>query len=173
MLMSDFAHDVLVHSREGQAQPLWLPHPSYFSRQCPLNCGVELEIHSPLQAELRLQALTFSWHTASFAQMFACILNNLGLGLSHKPLVLALGMLQYVHMRNFSECGAAYYAPPSVGLSRQEYWSGVPLPSPSDGSTWIKFIFKSQGITKKMSKIRNHSKYKAYVLTFPMFSMLS
>ena len=68
---------------------------------------------------------------------------------------------------------AAYYAPPSVGLSRQEYWSGVPLPSPSDGSTWIKFIFKSQGITKKMSKIRNHSKYKAYVLTFPMFSMLS
>ena len=44
---------------------------------------------------------------------------------------------------------AAYYAPPSMGLSRQEYWSGVPLPSPSDGSTWIKFIFKSQGITKK------------------------
>ena len=27
---------------------------------------------------------------------------------------------------------AAYQAPPSVGLSRQEYWSGVPLPSPGD-----------------------------------------
>ena len=26
---------------------------------------------------------------------------------------------------------AAYQAPPSVGFSRQEYWSGVPLPSPS------------------------------------------
>ena len=25
---------------------------------------------------------------------------------------------------------AAYLAPPSMGLSRQEYWSGVPLPSP-------------------------------------------
>ena len=24
---------------------------------------------------------------------------------------------------------AAYQAPPSMGLSRQEYWSGVPLPS--------------------------------------------
>ena len=24
---------------------------------------------------------------------------------------------------------AAYQAPPSVGFSRQEYWSGVPLPS--------------------------------------------
>ena len=26
---------------------------------------------------------------------------------------------------------AAYKAPPSMGFSRQEYWSGVPLPSPS------------------------------------------
>ena len=26
---------------------------------------------------------------------------------------------------------AAYQAPPSVGFSRQEYWSGVPLPSPT------------------------------------------
>ena len=25
---------------------------------------------------------------------------------------------------------AAYKAPPSMGLSRQEYWSGMPLPSP-------------------------------------------
>ena len=27
---------------------------------------------------------------------------------------------------------AAYQAPPSMGFSRQEYWSGVPLPSPSE-----------------------------------------
>ena len=26
---------------------------------------------------------------------------------------------------------AAYQAPPSVGFSRQKYWSGVPLPSPA------------------------------------------
>ena len=26
----------------------------------------------------------------------------------------------------------AYQAPPSMGFSRQEYWSGVPLPSPRD-----------------------------------------
>ena len=29
---------------------------------------------------------------------------------------------------------AAYQAPPSMGFSRQEYWSGVPLPSPSHPS---------------------------------------
>ena len=26
---------------------------------------------------------------------------------------------------------AAYQAPPSMGFSRQEYWSGVPVPSPN------------------------------------------
>ena len=30
---------------------------------------------------------------------------------------------------------AAYQAPPSMGFSRQEYWSGVPLPSPNIAST--------------------------------------
>jgi len=29
---------------------------------------------------------------------------------------------------------AAYQAPPSMGVSRQEYWSGVPLPSPAASS---------------------------------------
>ena len=28
---------------------------------------------------------------------------------------------------------AAHQAPPSMGFSRQEYWSGVPLPSPHVG----------------------------------------
>ena len=26
----------------------------------------------------------------------------------------------------------AYRAPPSIGFSRQEYWSGLPFPSPGD-----------------------------------------
>ena len=26
----------------------------------------------------------------------------------------------------------AYQAPPSIGFSRQEYWSGLPFPSPED-----------------------------------------
>ena len=30
---------------------------------------------------------------------------------------------------------AAYQAPPSMGFSRQEYWSGLPLPSPSLNSS--------------------------------------
>ena len=29
-------------------------------------------------------------------------------------------------------CTVAYQAPPSMGFSRQEYWNGLPLPSPGD-----------------------------------------
>ena len=32
---------------------------------------------------------------------------------------------------------AAYQGPPSMGFSRQEYWSGVPLPSPPDNSNLL------------------------------------
>ena len=45
---------------------------------------------------------------------------------------------------------AAHQAPPSMGFSRQEYWSGVSLPSPYD--TW--------DITKKV-KDQNSSSYSS------------
>ena len=36
---------------------------------------------------------------------------------------------------------AAYQASPSIGFSRQEYWSGVPLPSLNKGSSSQRIIF--------------------------------
>ena len=36
---------------------------------------------------------------------------------------------------------AAHQAPQSMGFSRQEYWSGVPLPSPRDRSSVSKFHY--------------------------------
>ena len=32
---------------------------------------------------------------------------------------------------------AAYQTPPSMGFSKQEYWSGVPLPSPSNSLEYL------------------------------------
>ena len=34
---------------------------------------------------------------------------------------------------------AAYQGPPSMGFSRQEYWSGVPLPSPYLANVFLFF----------------------------------
>ena len=44
---------------------------------------------------------------------------------------------------------AAHQAPPSMGFSKQEYWSGVPLPSPMNKLDSIKkkSLFKSRDIT--------------------------
>ena len=39
---------------------------------------------------------------------------------------------------------AAHQAPPPTGFSRQEYWSGVPLPSPMkylDNTNWCTFLY--------------------------------
>ena len=40
----------------------------------------------------------------------------------------------------------AYQAPLSMGFSRQEYWSGLPLPSPDDDLISDNFIYK-MGLT--------------------------
>ena len=44
---------------------------------------------------------------------------------------------------------AAYQAPPSMGFSRQEYWSGVPLPSPGD------FLGKAKNLVPKITLCNN------------------
>ena len=40
----------------------------------------------------------------------------------------------------------AYYAPPSMGFSRQEYWSGLPFPSPE--------VFQTQGLNPGLQHCR-------------------
>ena len=46
-------------------------------------------------------------------------------------ILLLLLLSHFSHVRLFATpWAAAYQAPPSMGFSRQEYWSGVPLPSP-------------------------------------------
>ena len=43
---------------------------------------------------------------------------------------------------------AAHQAPPSMGFSRQEYWSGVPLPSPS--------MWYTTSLTKEGKRLHEH-----------------
>ena len=50
---------------------------------------------------------------------------------SRVPGILQARTLEWVGVRpSATPWTAAYQAPPSMGFSRQEYWSGVPLPSP-------------------------------------------
>ena len=63
-----------------------------------------------------LQARTLEWVAISFSNAW-----------KWKVKVKALSRVQLFA----TPWTAAYQAPPSMGFSRQEYWSGVPLPSPS------------------------------------------
>ena len=64
-----------------------------------------------------LQARTLQWVAISFSNAW-----------KWKVKVKSLS-----HVRLFvTPWTAAYQAPPSMGFSRQEYWSGVSLPSPSE-----------------------------------------
>ena len=59
--------------------------------------------------------------------------------------VQALGKLSFMELDwSSTPWTAAYQAPPPMGFSRQEYWSGVPLPSPSY-YVMLKFIKKHLG----------------------------
>ena len=62
-----------------------------------------------------LQARTLEWVAISFSSAW-----------KWKVKVKSLSRVRLVA----TPWTAAYQAPPSMGFSRQEYWSGVPLPSP-------------------------------------------
>ena len=71
---------------------------------------------SPLSSSVPgiLQARTLEWVAISFSSAW-----------KWKVKVKSLWLL-------VSPWTAAYQAPPSMGFSRQEYWSGLPLPSPQN-----------------------------------------
>ena len=48
---------------------------------------------------------------------------------------------------------AAYQAPPSMGDSRQEYWSGVPLPSPEIGIIIPNLYIRKLKVCPKLREI--------------------
>ena len=48
-----------------------------------------------------------------------------------KELVVVVKLLSHVQLFATPRT-VAYQAPPSMGFSRQEYWSGLPFPSPGD-----------------------------------------
>ena len=70
-----------------------------------------------------LQARTLEWVAISFSNAW-----------KWKGKVKSLSRVQLF----VTPWTSAYQAPPSVGFSRQEYWSGVPLPSPW---RWLLFLF--------------------------------
>ena len=68
---------------------------------------------------------------------------------------------------------AAYQTPPSMGLSRQEYWNGVPLPSLNTSLVHIlkitlsNFLFKLYILYKLYTLIYSYLFYQKMLVLFP------
>ena len=76
-----------------------------------------------------LQARTLEWVAISFSNAW-----------KWKVKVKSLS-----HVRLLATAwSAAYQAPPPMGVSRQEYWSGVPLPSPWDNARSLHLLISWQ-----------------------------
>ena len=71
---------------------------------------------------------------------------------------------------------AAHRAPPSMGFSRQEYWSGVPLPSPIGPVSMINIFSLSRESKSKQSKHRDKNIFwilRHFLLRNQIFSLIS
>ena len=115
-----------------------LPKENVFAKSlhsCPTLCD-PIDGSSPgSTAPGILQARTLEWVAISFSKAW-----------KWKVKVKSLS-----HVRLFvTPWTAAHQAPPSMGFFRQEYWSGVPLPSPKENvdSTKLGIPTKKKGITK-------------------------
>ena len=122
---------------------LYLYHPATAKslQSCPTLCdpidGSPPGSHIPGS----LQARTLEWAAISFSNVWKWKVKVKSLS---RVLLLA------------TPWTAAYQAPPSMGFSRQGYWSGVPLPSPFIILLYHKFFnttgLKSQGNVRMFTR---------------------
>ena len=99
---------------------LWLSNAAKSLQLCPTLCDPIDSSPPGSQVPRILQARTLQWVAISFSNAW-----------KWKVKVKLLSRIRLL----LTPWTAAYQAPPSMGFSRQEYWSGVPLPSPSSSHT--------------------------------------
>ena len=115
-------------------------------QSCPTLCGPidGSPPGSPIPG--LLQARTLEWVAISFSNAWKWkvkvkLLSRVRLSNAWKWKV-KVKLLSRVRLLATS-CISAYQTPPSMGFSRQEYWSGVPFPSPFQGIkhalSWLKW----------------------------------
>ena len=128
----------LFYWKRWKKRKKWRPNPWYLSykmlaaaaaaakslQSCPTLCDPIDGSPPGSPVPGTLQARTLEWVAISFSNAW-----------KWKVKVKSLSRVRLLA----TPWTAAYQAPPSVGFSRQEYWSGVPLPSPIQDAylTWI------------------------------------
>ena len=122
IILTQDSNPGLLHCR--QIFPIWVTREAPFlaaaaaksCQSCPTLCDPIDSSPAGSSVPGILQARTLEWVAISFSNAW-----------KWKVKVKSLSRVQ----RSATPWTAAYQAPLSMGFSRQEYWSGVPLPSPN------------------------------------------
>ena len=110
-----------------------------------------------------LQARTLEWVAISFS--------NAG---KWKVKVKSLSRVQLLA----TPWTAAYQAPPSMGFSRQKYWSGVPLPSPwlclgtYELGFWVLIMYTLTWCAFTLLKFTELYTWNTYTLYYAYYSII-
>ena len=122
-LFSGFQNDALVHLCGPPSQGdvcscshSWVAAAAKSLQSCPTLCNPIDGSPPGFPVHGILQARTLEWVAISFSNAWKWNVK-----------VKSLSRIRLLA----TPWTAAHQAPPSMGFSRQEYWSGVPLPSPS------------------------------------------
>ena len=117
-----FSSQLYIWYFENPVVPFWTAAASKSLQLCPTLCDpVDGSPAGSLVPGI-LQARTLEWVAISFSSAW-----------KWKVKVKSLSRVRLF----VTPWTAAYQAPPSMGFSRQEYWSGVPSPSPLYGQIQI------------------------------------
>ena len=100
----------------------WLEYAAKSLQSCPTLCDPRDGSPPGSPVPGILQARTLEWVAISFSNAW-----------KWKVKVKSLSRVQ----PSATPWTAAHQAPPSMGFSRQEYWSGVPLPSPKISAGFV------------------------------------
>ena len=123
----------LKHIQRRRSWPKTTPRTKVSPQQRP-RCGLGPESRNHFRSRgPRLKS--FYCTTMTKFQGLTCISESQPSSLTYNSLTEPLKSKVKSHNRVqlfVTPWTAAYYAPPSMGFSRQEYWSGLPFPSPGD-----------------------------------------
>ena len=120
---------------------------------CP-NCQNLAKIFSPRTTSQQhftsKLSLRLFWYVDTYPTSMLHKLFSLPIRIPAQPLKVKVKSLSCVQLFA-TPWTAAHQAPPSIGFSRQEYWSGLPLPSPTYHNS----------LSQKLFALWSHPKMKA------------
>ena len=134
----DYKAPIFIYTYDGFSEKTMAPHSSTLAWKIPwMEEPSRLQSMGSLGVGTPLSDFTFTFHFSCIGEgngnplQCSCLENPRDRGGWWASIYGVSHSRTRLKQLSSSSRTAAYQAPPSMGISRQEYWNGVPLPSPN------------------------------------------